>query len=44
MNDKTDLRKYAEAHGMNRGCFDHINKKFIAEFTKALKGYVDLFT
>lgn len=34
---KVSVRKYAEAHNMNRGSVDHLNRKFIAELAAALK-------
>ena len=35
------VRKYAEAHSMNRGSVDHLNLKFIAELAAALKARDD---
>ena len=35
------VRKYAEAHDMNRGSVDHLNRKFIAELAAALKARDD---
>lgn len=35
--DGLSVRKYAEAHNMNRGSVDHLNRKFIAELAAALK-------
>lgn len=35
------VRKYAEAHSMNRGSVDHLNRKFIAELAAALKARDD---
>ena len=35
------VRKYAEAHNMNRGSVDHLNRKFIAELAAALKARDD---
>ena len=35
------VRKYAEAHEMNRGSVDHLNRKFIAELASALKARDD---
>ena len=35
--DGLSVRKYAEAHNMNRGSVDHLNRKFIAELAVALK-------
>ena len=35
------VRKYAEAHEMNRGSVDHLNRKFIAELAAALKARDD---
>ena len=35
------VRKYAEAHEMNRGSVDHHNRKFIAELAAALKARDD---
>ena len=35
------MRKYAEAHNMNRGSVDHLNRKFIAELAAALKARDD---
>ena len=31
------VRKYAEAHNMNRGSVDHLNRKFISELAAVLK-------
>ena len=35
------MRKYAEAHNMNRGSVDHLNRKFIAELAAVLKARDD---
>lgn len=35
--DGLSVRKYAEAHNMNRGSVDHLNRKFITELAAALK-------
>lgn len=35
------IRKYAEAHEMNRGSVDHLHRKFIAELAAALKARDD---
>ena len=35
------VRRYAEAHGMNRGSVDHLNRKFIAELAAVLKARDD---
>ena len=31
------IRKYAQAHGLNRGSVDHLHRKFFAAFAQALK-------
>ena len=31
------IRKYAQAHGLNRGSADHLQWKFFAAFAQALK-------
>ena len=31
------IRKYAQAHGLNRGSADHLQRKFFAAFAQALK-------
>ena len=35
------VRKYAEAHGMNRGSVDHLNRKFIAELAAVFEARDD---
>lgn len=35
------VRRYAEAHGMDRGSVDHLNRKFIAELAAVLKAKDD---
>lgn len=32
------IRKYAQAHGLNRGSVDHLQRKFFAALAQALKG------